>query len=279
MREAKLSSEVEDIDTTAAEIVLAGVGRTLGVRESGLESWNYVKALEHGVQSELPFCTRVIKQMHEQLLSGVRGDDNRPGEYRECGVYLGDRSRGVQGARFIPPPGGDEVKLAMSDLEKFVNQSYDKIPPLFVIALTHYQFETIHPFRDGNGRIGRVLISRSLVKEGLLDHPVVYMSAYINEFKQTYVDLMLKISQTGSEEAWSSWIEFILDAIRTQALDAVWRSERLISLREDYHNRLKESSGQLVCSRWLMHFFPCPQLYFRGNGSDRCFKAYSLGRR
>ena len=243
MREAKLSSEIEDIDTTAEELVLAGAGRTLGVRESGKESWNYVKALEHGVGSTLPFSSRVIKDMHRHLLTGVRGEENRPGEFRNCNVYLGDRTLGVKKARFVPPPHGETVIDAISDLEKFVNEEHQEIPPLFVIALTHYQFETIHPFRDGNGRIGRVLISRSLVKEGLLDHPVVYMSAYINEYKQQYVDLLRDISRKGGQK-WSDWIGFILSAIRTQALDAIWRSEKLIALRDDYHSRLKDAGLQ-----------------------------------
>lgn len=259
MREAKLSSEIEDIDTTAEELVLAGAGRTLGVRESGRESWNYVTALEHGVRSELPFSTRVIKEMHSHLLSGVRGDDNRPGSFRDCAVYLGDRTRGVKGARFIPLPAGDTLVDAMSQLEKFVNAAHGMIPPLFAIALMHYQFETIHPFRDGNGRIGRVLISRSLVKEGLLDHPVVYMSAYINEHKQEYVDLLLGISRHGGK-AWSKWIGFILRAIRTQALDAVYRSEKLISLREDFHHRLKESSGPARLFKVVDELFSMPAI-------------------
>lgn len=219
MREAKLSSEIEQIDTTAEELVLAGAGRTFGVRENGMESWNYVKALEHGVHSPLPWSARVIKEMHRLLLSDVQGDERRPGEFRDCGVFLGDASRGVKGARFVPMPAGGIVD-AISGLEKFVNASHAGIPPLFVIALTHYQFETIHPFRDGNGRIGRVLVSRSLVKEGLLEHPVVYMSAYINEHKQEYVDLLLGISRHGGEH-WSRWVGFILEAIRTQALDAI----------------------------------------------------------
>ena len=259
MREAKLSSEVEDIDTTAEELVLAGAGRSLGVRESGMESWNYVKALEHGVHSELPFSTRVIKEMHERLLTGVRGDENRPGQFRDCGVYLGNQSQGIKHARFVPPPAGDTLVEAMSELEKFINQSHGEIPALFLIALMHYQFETIHPFRDGNGRIGRVLISRSLVKEGLLDHPVVYMSAYINEHKQQYVDLLREISQRGGD-SWSAWIGFILDAICTQACDAIGRSEQLITLREDFHSRLKEAAGPSRLFKVVDDLFSMPAI-------------------
>lgn len=256
MREAKLSSKIEHIDTTAEELVLAGAGRRLGVRDSSMESWNYVRALEHGVSSDLPWSTRIIKEMHRLLLSDVRGADCRPGELRNGGVYLGGHPLGVKHARFVPPP-PNHVSEAMSRLEKFVNTPHAHIPPLFVVALTHYQFETIHPFSDGNGRIGRVLISRSLVKEGLLEHPVVYMSAYINEHKQEYVDLLLGISQHGGSY-WSRWIGFILDAIRTQALDAIWRSEKLIALRELYQDQLKSTGAPTRLLQAVDQLFPMP---------------------
>ncbi len=195
MREAKLSSEVENIHTTAEELVLAGAGRTLEVRDSSLESWNYVRALEHGIESELPWSVRIIREMHEILMQSVRGKNFRPGQFRDRGVYLSwiQSWRSIRTLYSMPP--GNELLDALHDLEKFVNQSHEEIPPLFAVALTHYQFETIHPFSDGNGRIGRVLISRSLVKEGLLEHPVVYMSAYINQYKRNYSDLLLRISQ------------------------------------------------------------------------------------
>ena len=241
MREAKLSSAIEGIETTAEELVLAGANRDPSVREQSRESFNYVEALEHGIRSDLPWSRRVICEMHLRLLSGVRGEDKRPGQLRDRGVYIGDRSAGPLKARFVPMPAAD-VPEALSTLEKFVNARHRHIPPLFVVALTHYQFETIHPFNDGNGRIGRVLISRSLVKEGLLEHPVVYMSSYINEHRDEYVDLLLKISQKGGH-FWSKWIGFILAAIRTQAADAIWRSERLITLRETFRDRLTETNA------------------------------------
>lgn len=242
MREAKLSSEVENIHTTAEELVLAGAGRTLEVRDSSLESWNYVRALEHGIESDLPWSVRVIREMHEILMQSVRGKNYRPGQFRDRGVYLSGTKVGAKHARFIPMPPGNELLDALHELEKFVNRQHDEIPPLFAVALTHYQFETIHPFSDGNGRIGRVLISRSLVKEGLLEHPVVYMSAYINQHKKIYSDLLLRISQEGGQ-AWSDWIGFFLDAIRTQALDAIWRSEALVDLQASYAKRLHDDGA------------------------------------
>ncbi|XZE34915.1 Fic family protein [Pirellulaceae bacterium SH467] len=238
MREAKLSSEVENIHTTAEELVLAGAGRLLHPRDSSLESWNYVRALEHGIHSDLPWSSRLIREMHAILLQSVRGKNHRPGLFRDKGVYLSGPLPGAQHARFIPMPPGDELLNAIRDLEAFVNNSHDHIPPLFAVAITHYQFETIHPFSDGNGRIGRVLISRSLVKEKLLEHPVVYMSAYINENRKQYVDLLLRISQQGGQ-AWSDWIGFFLEAIRTQTLDAIWRSEELINLQVRFQDLLK----------------------------------------
>ena len=242
MREAKLSSEVENIHTTAEELVLAGVGRSLNPRDSSLESWNYVRALEHGIHSDLPWSSRLIREMHEMLLQSVRGKTHRPGQFRDKGVYLSGPQMGARHARFVPMPPGDALLNAIHDLEVFVNNTHENIPSLFAVAITHYQFETIHPFSDGNGRIGRVLISRSLVKEKLLEHPVVYMSAYINEHRKQYIDLLLKISQQGGQ-AWSDWIGFFLEAIRTQALDAIWRSEELINLQVRFQDLLKSDGA------------------------------------
>lgn len=175
-------------------------------------------------------------------MQSVRGKSFRSGQFRDRGVYLSGLKVGAKHARFIPMPPESELLDALHNLEKFANQRHEEIPPLFAVALTHYQFETIHPFRDGNGRIGRVLISRSLVKEGLLEHPVVYMSAYINQHKRMYADLLLRISHEGGQ-AWSDWIGFFLDAIRTQALDAIWRSEALVDLQAKFAMQLQEDGA------------------------------------
>ena len=259
MREAKLSSEVENIHTTAEELVLAGAGRSMSVRDSSTESWNYVRALEHGISSQLPWSARVICEMHEILLQGVRGNDVRPGEFRDRGVYLSGPLPGAKHARFIPMPPGSGLVQALSKLERFVNSRHEHVPQLFAIAIAHYQFETIHPFRDGNGRIGRVLISRSLVKEGLLEQPVVYMSAYINDHRRQYADLLLHISQSGGQ-AWSDWIGFFLEAIRTQALDAIWRSEELINLQARFHEELKQDGSPPRLFPVVDSLFACPAI-------------------
>ncbi|KAA0217309.1 MAG: Fic family protein [Leptolyngbya sp. PLA3] len=259
MREAKLSSQIEDIQTTAEDLVLAGAGRQLGVRQQGREAWNYVRALEHGVTSDLPMSVRLLCEMHKLLMSDVRGADCRPGELRKIPVYIGDPEKGPRHARFIPTPPGDALRQSLDDLERFIHAEQPRIAPLLRIALVHYQFETIHPFGDGNGRIGRVMVSRSLVKVGLLDHPVVYMSAYINRHKQRYVDLLLKISLEGGQ-AWSDWIAFMVEAIRTQALDAIERSERLISLRSDYQELLTSRNAPARLFVILDRLFSLPAI-------------------
>jgi len=257
MREAKMSSAVEGIETTAEDMVLAGAGREQGVRGVGIEGWNYVKALEHGVSSELPLCNRLICEMHSLLLTNVRGEDKRPGAFRDQPVYIGNPERGPSASRYVPPPPGDTLTQCLRDFENFVHKEGSKIPALFAIALMHYQFESIHPFRDGNGRIGRVLISRALVKEKLLDHPAVYMSAYINEHKRVYVDSLLAVSVEG---AWQEWIEFILRAITTQANDSIMRSELLIDLREEYQRRLKEGDNHGRLFRLIDRLFELPAI-------------------
>ena len=257
MREAKLSSEVEGIETTAEEMVLAGAGRDVGVREQGIEAWNYVRALEHGVGSDLPMCNRLIKEMHFHLLKGVRGDENRPGEFRQDPVFIGNKELGPRRARFIPAPPGELLEQSMADFEQFAHNYPKEIPPLFAIALMHYQFETIHPFRDGNGRIGRVLISRSLVKENLLDHPVVYMSAYINEHKQEYVDRLLAVSTRGE---WEAWIRFMITAIATQCEDAIARSEALISLQAEYRARTASYDSSINLQTLVDKLFEQPAI-------------------
>ncbi|MBL4590916.1 MAG: Fic family protein [Phycisphaerales bacterium] len=257
MREAKMSSAVEGIETTAEDMVLAGAGREESVRGVGLEGWNYVKALEHGVSSGLPLCSRLICEMHSLLLTNVRGEDKRPGELRDQPVYIGNRERGPRASRYVPPPPGDTLIQCLKDFECFANAQDDRIPALFAVALMHYQFESIHPFRDGNGRIGRVLISRSLVKERLLEHPAVYMSAYINEHKREYVDSLLAVSVEG---AWQEWIEFVLRAITTQAKDSILRSGLLIDLREEYQRRLKEGDNHGRLFRLIDRLFELPAI-------------------
>lgn len=258
MREAKLSSAVENIHTTAEDMVLAGAQRTDEPRATSLEAWKYVEALEYGVRSSLPLSRRLVREMHAVLLKGTQdGERAQPGEFRTVGVYIGDHRRGPGAATFVPPPPGEVLERCLDEFERFANQRHDEIPTLARIAIMHYQFEAIHPFRDGNGRIGRVLMSRSLVTERLLDHPIVYMSSYIYRHKRAYTELLLRVSTDGD---WASWIGFMLDAIITQTHDAIARSERLIEMHERYYAALKQRKAAARLFRLVDGLFAMPVL-------------------
>jgi Fic family protein len=257
MREARQSSAVEGIYTTSQDMVLAGAERETTVRQNGAEAWNYVRALEHGIASGLPTVTRLICEMHGILLQGVAGEDKRPGQIRNINVMIQGNEPGPEHARFVPPPAGQTLLGCLRDFEQFVNTPSPHIPPLFAAAIAHYQFETIHPFADGNGRVGRVLLSRSLVKSGILDHPVVYFSEYIRQNKLEYVDRLLAVS---THNAWMPWIRFVLTAVLYQALDAIVRSEQLIDLRERYLGALKAADAPMRIAKVIDRLFEVPAI-------------------
>lgn len=252
-REAKYSSQIEDTIATVEEVAIAGLGKKMD-RDDPKEVWNYVRALEHGLNSSLPLCNRLICQMHEILLDGVRGQKDRPGVFRDVQVYIGDRHRGFANARFVPPPPNTIVGL-LTDFERFINTKSEHIPALIAIALAHYQFETIHPFRDGNGRLGRLLISLSFIESGMLSQPLVYVSAYMDRNKQEYQDHLLRVS-THAE--WEPWIRFFLDAVTTQAKDTQYRSVQLIELHEQYRARIYKKTRSSNAIRLIDHLFISP---------------------
>lgn len=263
IREARLSSAVEDIHTTAEDMVLAGAGRRVEDSDSGQEAWKYVEALEYGVTSSLPLCVRLIREMHRVLLSGVRGENKEPGHFRTMPVYIGDPERGPEHARFVPcPPGLGGVLLndAMSNLEIFANNIPSNIPSLVVQAIIHYQFETIHPFRDGNGRIGRVIASRSLVKDELIESPVVYLSGPIARTKSQYTNLLLRVSTHGD---WEAWIRYFAAVISEAALDGVDRTKRLVAIEQHYRESLLQQDAPARVQRLVDRLFSIPVINAR----------------
>lgn len=254
-REAKLSSQIENIWTTAEDMAIAAAGRRVDPDSPGNEAANYVRALEHGMASPLPFCRRLICEMHAILLRDVRGGDKQPGKLRDIGVYIGNPALGPRRARFIPPPPGAVLETALDQLDRFMNEQTPDIPALAKNALMHYQFECIHPFRDGNGRIGRALISRELCTTGILRRPLVYASAYIEANRVRYADLLLRVSTEG---AWIEWIAFLLEAFRTQAIDACLTCERLISLHRAYAAKLHQARARPRVFRLVDRLFSIP---------------------
>lgn len=227
-REARLSSQIEDTIATPEEIALEQSGlRT--ARDDPREVANYIVALEHGVGSELPLSTRLMKEMHARLMASA-DPRLRAGEFRTAQAYIGSSGLGFARARFVPAPPGRALEDAMGDLERFMNSrgGTPQIPDLVSIAMAHYQFEAIHPFSDGNGRLGRLLIGLSLVRSGVLTQPWMYVSEYFASHRQEYYDRLLAVSERGE---WEEWIRFVLHALREQAASTRVRIGLLVEVR------------------------------------------------
>jgi len=237
-REAVLSSRIEGTQASLSELYayeavqLALFGPTPDVREV----YNYVRALEYGLERlrDLPLSLRLIREIHAKLMEGVRGERQTPGEFRRSQNWIGPAGSTLADAPFVPPP-VPEMLDALDSLEHFLHAP-SMLPRLVSLGLIHYQFEAIHPFLDGNGRIGRLLITLLLWAWDLLPHPLLYLSAYFEAQRQTYYDLLLAVSQRGQ---WEEWLLFFLHGVALQSRDAIVRVGRLQSLRERYREHLQ----------------------------------------
>lgn len=252
LREARLSSKIEGINTTALDMVLAGEEE--GKANPGREALNAVRAVQFGIESMEPYSEGLVRAMHEKLLDGVRGEELRPGELRDVPVYIGVAGRPDR-ARFVPPSDGEAVARCMGALEKFVNGQWLEIPEIAQVALAHYQFEAIHPFRDGNGRIGRALILHQMCALGLLDMPIVSPSGYFQRHRQEYVDRMRAVSEQG---AWVEWLRFFIVAIADEAVSTRLLAERIVSAHAAYTDKLRDHAAAGRLLRLLDHVFGWP---------------------
>ncbi len=263
-REALLSSKIEGTRTTLEElyafeeqIPLFGEDDDRS-RQDAQEVLNYVRALHLGRQvvRTQPLGMPLIRELHKTLLRGVRGETAIPGEFRTIQNYIGEPGSRIADARFVPPP-PLEVEPLLRDLHGYMNKTDDDWPPLARLAWIHYHFEAIHPFRDGNGRIGRLLIVLLLESWGLLPEPLLYLSAYFERKKQEYFDHLLAVSMRGS---WHEWLSFFLDAVETQARDAIQRGKQLHLLREEWENQLKAARASASAVRLMAELFVTPVL-------------------
>jgi len=244
-REAEMSSRIEGTQAQVQDIYLfelrepAVEPRIPDVREVA----NYVRALEHGLRRcrELPVCLRLIRELHQILLEGVRGEQDRPGELRNTQNWIGSPGSPIEQATFIPPP-PQHIPAAVDAFEKFLNLPLDNVPVLVWLAMVHYQFEAIHPFRDGNGRIGRLLITLLLCTKGVLDKPLLYLSAYFERNRQQYYEHLLRVSTHGQ---WTEWILFFLRGVVEQATDAFERSRQLLNLQQQFISLVKAKRSAL----------------------------------
>jgi Fic family protein len=223
-REAVLSSKIEGTQATLGELLAAEAGVAMERSPDDLrEVGNYVVALEHGMArlKKLPICVRLIKELHEKLMTGVRGHHAGRGEFRKIQNWIGKPGCTPETASFVPPP-PDDVEPCLAAWEKFLHES--DLPPLITIALAHYQFEAIHPFLDGNGRVGRLLITMFLMERKILPAPLLYLSAFFEASRRDYYDGLRGVSERG---AWQDWIEYFLLGVARMSEDAVNRAGRI----------------------------------------------------
>ena len=240
-QEALTSSAMEGTFTTADDLVLSEVDDGGSPDDSTREVRNYLRALDGAMQmlEKLPIGYRVLTTAHRMLLSGLsraRGAQKKPGEYKTDQNFIGGGS--IANARFVPPPPA-EAHRCMDARERYINRPPEAFPnPLTDLALAHYQIETIHPFADGNGRIGRMLVSLMAVQSGLLERPVLYISPALEDAKDEYVDLMFNVSTRGE---WSSWLNFFFDKITETCRATIQTIDRLITLQDGYRQQASAS--------------------------------------
>lgn len=226
-KEALISSQIEGTQCTLDDVLDPEVETNANLDVSDVI--NYVKATQYALKrlKNLPLCCRLIKEIHEVLMEGVRGQEKTPGEFRYSQNWIGPANCSLKDARYIPP-NVEDMQIAMSDLEKFINENID-YDPLIRVALIHYQFETIHPFLDGNGRIGRLLILLYLMEQGLLSKPVIYISYFLKKNQIEYYDRISEVRKSGNFE---QWIKFFLEAVSKAASDSL----EAISALSDLHD-------------------------------------------
>lgn len=235
-KEALLSSQIEGTQATLDDVL--DPMRDENANQNVADVINYIKATEFSIKrlKELPLCNRLIKETHSVLMEGVRGQEKNPGEFRYSQNWIGGQGSTIKNARYISP-NPEDMEQAMSDLEKYINED-TSLDPLLQSALIHYQFETIHPFLDGNGRIGRLLITLYLIQKGLLSTPALYISYFLKKNRIEYYDRMMEVRNKGNYE---QWISFFLQAVMESAEDAVQTIDQLTTLHDNSSSLLNEN--------------------------------------
>jgi len=245
--EAVISSRIEGTRATLDDLYSYEADQMsfLEPGSDAREVYNYVRALDHGLErvKTLPISLRLIRELHAKLMDGVRGEIMTPGEFRRSQNWIGPAGCTLETAPYVPPP-VEEMHVALDALEKFFHAPSD-LPLLTRLGLIHYQFEAIHPFLDGNGRVGRLLISLLLCQWELLPRPLLYLSAYFERNRSEYYDRLLAVSRRGD---WEGWLRFFLTGVRDQSREAAILVQNLQQLRERYHQQLagRRSAARLA---------------------------------
>lgn len=255
LREVQASSRIENTVASLTEMALAEAGAS--VKEEAVEVHRNRLAIERGLASRLPISARLSRELH-RVLMGAENPRARPGMLRDRQVYIGDEGRGFARARFVPPPPGIELERCLRDWELFANPraleapEREHWPELIELAMAHYQFEAIHPFSDGNGRLGRALVNIAPVKSGYLKHPVCNISEWMAGHRQEYYDKLLRVS---THNAWEEWIEFFCHALAEQAALDRDRAGRVSALRKRYQTAVTTKRNSALLGRLVDHLF------------------------
>jgi Fic family protein len=256
-REALLSSRIEGTQATLSEVLLQEAKRTPDRTSDVQEVLNYVRAMQIAlmrIQSGMPLCLNLLTSVHGHLMSqGVRGQNRGPGQFRRSQTFIGPPGVVISAATYVPPP-VNEMEPCLDNWEKYLHAD-DELPALLRCAILHYQFEAIHPFLDGNGRVGRVAIILYLIEKGLLTHPLLYLSAYFEEHRRDYYRLLLGVSQEGD---WNAWITFFLRGVKTQAQTASADCQQLLNIRELMIADLTANHARPTTFRVVDHLFVNP---------------------
>jgi len=247
-KEATQSSRIEGTQTHVEDAFLEKEDLSFEKRDDWEEVQNYISAMNDAVQQlhRLPFSGRLIKQAHKILLSGVRGEHKMPGEYRTSQNWIGGAS--INDAIFVPPPSA-EVDRLMSDIENLANDESNPLPELLRIALIHYQFETIHPFLDGNGRVGRLLITLYLVSQGILKKPILYLSDFFEKNKSLYYDNLMR-ARTHNDI--NQWFKFFLTGVIETAKNGIKTFDGILQIQNSLDERLKPLGGRVSDARLVI---------------------------
>lgn len=259
-REAVMSSRIEGTQASVAEVLRreASIERP---KDDIQEVVDHVEAMRHGLErmKDLPLCLNLVCEMHGVLMPGVRGENRAPGAFRRVQNHIGPPGTRVDAARYVPPP-VDELARCLDNWERALHET-TRLPTMVTCALIHYQFEAIHPFLDGNGRLGRLISILYLLAHGVLAYPLLNLSAYFESDRDAYYAGLLAVSTDG---AWDAWVRYFLRAVTEGALAAVADCERLLTVRDELHQRLADERARPTTHRMIDPLFVNPYVTARG---------------
>ena len=259
--EAVLSSQIEGTQSTLEDVLaFEAQGKARGQPDDVEEVVNYVAAMNHGLRRlpGLPLSLRLLREIHERLLKGVRGNQHQPGQFRTSQNWIGPSGCTLKEADFVSPP-PHELNKILGDFERFLHDRIS-LPLLVHVGLAHAQFETIHPFLDGNGRVGRLLITLLLCERGILRKPLLYLSSYLNAHRAQYYDRLTAIRNDGD---WEGWLQFFLKGVREVGTTATQTARSILDLRETHRQQVGQLSGAANALRLLDFLYDHPVLSIR----------------